>query len=532
MEFHVTPSEFLIGMLVVLAAVALLAERIRVAYPILLVVAGLALGTLPMFLPHVPRIRVDPDVVFLTFLPPLLYYAGLLTTWRDFKANIRPITELAIGLVLFTMAGVAIVAHYCIPNMPWAAAFVLGAIVSPPDAVAATAVLEKLKVPKRLGVILEGESLVNDATALVAYGIALPMALVTGTKFSVLGLGWSIVWVPTAGIGVGLGAAWACSKMLEKLEAPAVESTLALLIPFAAYIPAEKLHASGVLAAVAAGIYMGRRLPEVGSPKQRIRTMAVWENLVFLLNGVIFILIGLQLYDVVGAIADNSLPKLAWYATAVCATAILMRVAYVFPAAYLPRLIPAIRRADPVPPWQNVAVISWAGMRGIVTLAAALALSDELPQKNMILFLSFSVILATLVFQGLTLAPLIRLLGIKHDEEHERREENQARLDAAHAAISRLTVLPLEDDSLDLSCVERVRVEYADRIIFLGGDPDNPATAPAPENEQKLRNIRLQALIAERKMITFMRDQNILGDEVLRRILVEIDLEEAKLTGR
>jgi CPA1 family monovalent cation:H+ antiporter len=532
MHFHVTPSELLIGMLVVLAATALLAEKIKVAYPILLVVAGLMMGMIPIFVPSMPRIRVDPDVIFLTFLPPLLYYAGLLTTWRDFKANIRPISELAIGLVLTTMAAVAAVAHFFIPDMPWAASFLLGAIVSPPDAVAATAVLEKLHVPKRLTTILEGESLVNDATALVAYRIALPLALVANSTFSLVGLTWSILWVPTAGIAIGLAAAWCCAKLLEKIEAPAVESTLALLIPFAAYIPAEKLHASGVLAAVAAGIYMGRRMPEVGSPKQRIRTFAVWENLVFLLNGVIFILIGLQLYDIVLAIGRTTLSELLWEAGLISATAIVVRVLYTFPAAYLPRLIPAVRRAEPQsPPWQNVAIISWAGMRGIVTLAAALALSDALPQKNVILFLSFGVILATLVFQGLTLPPLIKLLGVKQDHEQELKEEVQARLDAAHAAVSRLAVLGLEDQ-IDPEAIDRVRAEYDLRIISLGGNPFDPHDQTPARAAKAVQHVRHEALIAERKMITFMRDQNILGDEVLRRILVEIDLEEAKLIGK
>lgn len=536
MHLHITPSELLIGMLVVLAAIALLAEKLKIAYPILLVLAGTAMGLVPAMFPGLiggsaqSVFRIEPEIVFLLFLPPLLYYAGLLTTWRDFKANIRPISQLAVGLVLVTVCAVAVVAHALFPSLSWPLCFLLGAIVSPPDAVAATAVLQRLRVPKRVTTILEGESLVNDATALVAYGVALT-AVSTGA-FSLVDASGKIIVVALGGLAVGLIASYLAAKLMEKIDAPAIESTLALLVPYAAYIPAEKLGGSGVLAVVAAGIYMGRRLPEIGSPRTRLRTQAVWDSLVFLLNGVIFILIGLQLYDIVrGGMAQVSGPQLFLGSLAICATAIVVRIAWCFPGAYLPRLIPSVRRREGNADWRSVTVVSWAGMRGIVTLAAAFALDEKIVMegsKQLILFIAFAVVFVTLVLQGLTIAPLIKLLGLTGDDAEEHREEVQARLDAAHAAVSRLTVLGF-DETISPEIINRVRAEYDERIAKLGGKPHEEIGAEDMAPDEMLQQVRREALSAERKMITFMRDQNILGDEVLRTILMEIDLEDAKL---
>lgn len=523
MELHLQPSELLIGMLVVLAAVALLAEKLKIAYPILLVIVGTLLGLIPRYVPGIQPILVDPELVFFIFLPPLLYYAGLLTTWRDFKANIRPISELALGLVLATMIAVAVAAYYTVPDMTWGAAFLLGAIVSPPDAVAATAILSKVRAPKRIVTILEGESLVNDATALVAYKYALAAAL-TGTFSLSSALGNAFV-LAIGGVAFGLVAAATTAWVLKRIEAPVIESTVALLIPYAAYLPAEKLGGSGVLAAVAAGIYMGRKLPETGSPQTRMNTLAVWAALVFVFDGIIFILIGMQMFEVVTRLPGWS--TLIYAASSVCITAILVRIFYVFSAASINRLFPIPRHAG-LTNWRQTLVISWAGMRGIVSLAAALAVSDSLPQKDAILFLTFCVILVTLVFQGLTLSPLINFLKVKETDDSEQREEAQARLDAAHAALSRLTVLSF-DESINPDAINRVRAEYDERILRLGGNPHDPSRAVDLTTDKQLHMLRLEALIAERKMITFMRDQNLVGDEVLRRILAEIDLEQAKL---
>jgi monovalent cation/hydrogen antiporter len=518
----VNASELLIALLVVVAAVAFIAERIRIAYPILLVVAGALIGFLPVIYPTMPRIQVSPELVFFIVLPPMLYYAGLMTTWRDFKANIGPISQLAVILVLLTMSCVAVVAYYTVPGMTWPTAFILGAIVAPPDAVAATSVLSKLSAPKRVVTVLEGESLVNDSTALVAYRFAI--GAVTAPFVLGTALGNAFV-LATGGIAVGLLAAWLLAKLLRRIEAPAVESTLALLVPYAAYLPAEKLGGSGVLAAVAAGIYMGRQLPSLGSPKTRQRILAVWDNLIFLLNGIISILIGVQLYDIVGRLPNW--PSLVWCSLGVALVAILLRMIYVFTSAFATPLV----LRQPLPKWREVFIISWAGMRGIVSLAAALALPMDIPpeQKDTILFVTFCVILVTLVFQGLTLAPLIKFLKLgENSDDSEAHEEKQARLDAAHAALSRLEVLGF-DESINPEALNRVRAEYEDRIARLGGDSSEHLGTEASELDGAIRVVRREALHAERKMITFMRDQSMLGDEVLRHILEEIDLDEAKL---
>lgn len=531
MDLHITPSELLIGMLAVLAAVALIAEKIKIAYPILLVFAGSFMGILPALLHgKMPEVKVSPDLVFFIFLPPLLYYAGLLTTWRDFKANIRPISELAVGLVVFTMVVVAVAVRWANPDMPWPVAFLLGAIVSPPDAVAATAVLSKLKVPRRIVTILEGESLVNDATALTAYRIAL--GVIGGGAFTYAGALWQVTIVAVGGVLVGLAVSYLAAKLMEKVEAPHIATVLSLLVPYAAYLPAEKVHVSGVLAAVAAGIVMGRRLPSLGSAQYRIRAMSLWQSLIFLFEGTVFVLIGIQLFDIVQRVEPKELFRATVY---ISLASILSRIVWVYAATYLPRLVNLGSTKNPPDP-RRVFVISWAGMRGIVTLASALAIPTEIPHtrtpfpyRDEILFLSFAVIFATLVFQGLTLTPIIRFLGISEDGREEHKEETQARLDAAHAALSRLTVLSF-DESINPDMINRVKAEYEDRIARLGGDPHETLGAAHTSDLQVLNTLRREALVAERKMITFMRDQNILGDEILRRILVEIDLEEAQLS--
>jgi CPA1 family monovalent cation:H+ antiporter len=424
------PIETILALLVAVAALAWVAARVGVAYPILLVLGGLAIG----FVPGLPQVALNPDYVFVLFLPPLLYYAALLTTWRDFRANLRPISLLAVGLVIFTTVLVAAAAHYLIPGLSWAAAFVLGAIVSPPDAVAATAVTQRLRVPRRIVVILEGESLVNDATALVAYRFAIAAAA-AGT-FSLGGAGLEFVKVAVGGVAVGYAVGVAVAWIRQRLGDDSVESIVSLLTPYAAYLPAERMHVSGVLAVVTTGIYLSRRLPMISSARVRLRMYATWETLVFLLNGLIFILIGLQLRGILERLRadDQPLGQLIAYAAAISAVAIAVRMLWVFPATYLPRLLSRrLRERDPSPPVGNVFVVAWTGMRGIVSLAAALAVPLKIPGtetpfpgRDLILFITFGVILATLVVQGLTLPPVIRWFKLTEDGE-EKDEESTAR---------------------------------------------------------------------------------------------------------
>ena len=526
---HLHPVEVILALLLIAIGIALLSARLKVPYPILLVLGGLALS----FIPGLPRVQLQPDLVFLVFLPPLLYYAGLLTTWRDFLANIRPISFLAVGLVLFTTAAVALVADALIPGLSLAGAFVLGAIVSPPDAVAATAITERLRVPRRITTILDGESLVNDATALVAYRFA--VAAVVSGSFSLPAALSRFVVAAAGGILVGLAAAAAVVWVSQRIHEPTIGGAISLLTPYLAYLPAELIGTSGVLAAVAAGIYVSRKLPTFASPNARLRDSAVWETIVFLLNAIIFILIGLQLPVVLERLADIPRTTLLLYALAVSATAILTRILWIVPATHLLRsVIPALRRRDPAPPWQHTTVIAWTGMRGIVSLAAALALpvttasNNPFPGRDLIIFLSFTVILATLVFQGLTLPPLIRALKLT-DDGIEEREERDARLQAAHAGLSRLHVLSL-DPAADPRVLDRLRLIYEERLQRLGDHTHREQALAACSPQEVEPTVHREALIAERRMITFLRDQNDISDTVLRRLLHEIDLEEARLS--
>src|SRR6266496_406156 len=361
-------AEIFVGLLLAVAVLALVARQLTIPYPILFVIGGLLIGLVP----KLPKVRLDPELVFLFILPPLLFPAALFTSWRDFRANRRPIALLAIGLVLFTTVVVAVLAHYFM-GLPLAAGFVLGAIVSPPDAIAASAIAERLHIPRRIVTILEGESLVNDATALVAFRFAV-VAVTTGT-FSLAHASGQFFIVGLGGIAVGL-AIGAVTAWIEKpIDDPPIEITISLLTPFAAYLPAEQLGVSGVLAVVTAGLYHGWRIPEITSSRTRLQAGPVWEMVEFLLNGFIFLLIGLQLPEVLRHLSGRSIPQLVWYAFVISLAVIILRILWVFPATYLPRvLFKSIRARDPYPAWQHVTIVAWTGMRGVVSLAAALAL--------------------------------------------------------------------------------------------------------------------------------------------------------------
>jgi len=348
-------AEIFVGLLLTVAVLAMLARKLHIPYPILFVIGGLLLG----WIPGLPNVTLNPDLVFLFCLPPLLFPAALFTSWRDFRANIRPISLLAIGLVLFTTVTVAYLAHYFM-HLPLAIGFVLGAIISPPDVIAATAIAERLKVPRRIVTILEGESLINDATALVAYRFALT-AVATGS-FSLRHASEQFVIVATGGILTGLAIGWLAQQFHRRVDDAPIEITVSLLTPFVAYLSAERLGVSGVLAVVTAGLYLGRRMPELLTFKTRLQGGPVWEMVEFLLNGVVFILIGLQLPEVLHALSGHDIPihQLVWYALFISLAVILIRMLWVFPAAYLPRfLFKRIRDRDPYPSWRHVTIIGW-----------------------------------------------------------------------------------------------------------------------------------------------------------------------------
>lgn len=512
--------------LVLLAAVtvlAALAERTSIPYPVFLVLGGLALGLLP----GVPTVELDPDTVFVLFLPPILFAAAYVTSWRDFRANLRPIGLLAIGCVLFTTVAVAAVAH-TVAGLTWAGAFVLGAIVAPPDAVAATAIFQRLGVPRRLVTILEGESLVNDASALVAYRFA--VAAVVSGGFSAWSAGSGFLVIALGGIAIGLGAGRLLTWIIPASGSPLIATMASLLAPCAIYILAEHLTVSGVLATVVAGLVHGRSGSRIFDSTTRVPASTVWGFVVYLINGLVFILIGLQLPNVRAGLEDQTAAELTAAVLAVVATVIVVRVLWVFPATYLPRLIPQVRARDPFPPWQIPVIESWAGLRGVVSLAAALALpyTDEsgapFPQRDLIIFLTFAVILATLVGQGLTLAPLVRLLAVSGDRETDR-EELVARREAAGAALHRLDDLASER-WLPHDLAAKLRQRYEHTLDHL---PETLDPTDLDQNHVATHDrLRREVLLAQRQALIDLRNDGMIGDDALRRVERDLDLEELR----
>lgn len=523
-------SQIVVVLFLFVALLVVLAQKLRLPYPVLLVIGGLGLS----FVPRLPELRLNPDLVFFFILPPLLYPAALFTSWRDFRRHLRAILLLAVGLVLATALVVAWIAHGIIPGLPWAAAFALGAIVSPPDAVAATAVMRRLAVPQRLESLLEAESLVNDATALVALQFAVG-ALLTG-RFSIGHAALQFAWVGAGGIAFGLAVGCVARWVQRHLDDPPVQVTISLLTPFVAYLPAEQLHVSGVLATVAAGIYMGWHGPLMITARTRLQAQAFWEVLVFLLNGFVFVVIGLQLPGILRALHGEPFPRLAATGALISGAVVLVRIAWVVIAMCLPRLLSRkLRAREPRPPWRDVALISWSGMRGVISLAAAFALPFALadgsafPARSYILFVTFCVILTTLVVQGLSLPLLIRAIGLKDDGQADD-EERQARLEANQTAL-RLLESDEVRDGVPAEIVQRLRAEYEDRLAQLEaccGNPENPGGAVATEQYQRLQR---RALTVEREAIIRLRNAHVINDHALRRIQRDLDLAEARLLG-
>ncbi|HEX6557029.1 MAG TPA: Na+/H+ antiporter [Ktedonobacteraceae bacterium] len=524
-----------LGLLVVMVVLAMVAPRLRIPYPILLVLGGLLLG----FVPGLPRFTLDPNIVFLLFLPPLLYASAWQTSWRDFRANLRPISLLALGLVLLTTVVVAVVAHGLIPELPWAVAFVLGAIVSPTDAVAATAIAQRLGIPPRIVTIFEGESLVNDATGLVAYRFAVA-AVVTGV-FSPFEAGLQFVVVSVGGIALGLAAGWSLSYVHRWLNNPPLEITVTLVTPFVVYLLGEEvLQVSGVLATVTTGLYLTWRAPTFFSSGTRLQANAVWEMLIFLLNGLVFMLLGLQLPAILAVLISTIVPHshilLAWHAVLISLTVILARLVWVFPQALLPRLLSRrLRERDPYPGWRSVVLIGWTGMRGAVSLAAALALPEvtaagaAFPEREVVIYLTFAVILATLIVQGLSLPLLIRGLGL-HDEGASEREETQARLTAAQAALARLDELASQNE-VSQESAQHLRKHYETRVRSITNRFKQAADEPGEDHAMTYQQLQREVLQAERSAVIGLRNRGEINDEILHRIERELDLEEQRLAG-
>jgi monovalent cation/hydrogen antiporter len=514
-------------LLAVVTALAQVTDRIRVPYVVMLVLAGILIGLMP----GLPTVTLNPDIVFLVFLPPVLYAAAWTTSWPDFKQSIRPISLLAVGAVLFTTILVACAAHYFIPNFGWPEAFVLGAIVSPPDAVAATAATKGLKLPKRIITILEGESLVNDATGLIAYRYAIAATVSGSFIFWLAGINFFYV----AGLGIVVGLVIAYIFLWIHKITPnnaTTDTTFTLLTPYTAYLMAEEFHASGVLAVVAAGLFLGPRSSEVFSNRTRIQANAVWDTMIFILNGIIFILIGLQLPMILKNIqGGHSIGSLFFYGSLISIVTVAARIIWVFPGAFIPRwLSKQIRESEPETNARGVSIVAWSGMRGIVSLAAALALpimidaKHAFPHRDLIIFLTFSVIFVTLVLQGMTLRKLIQWLGVRAGNEAVLEEES-TRLQVAASIIEHIE----ENYSLGLSdaVLNQIKTKYEIRIQRMRKDQTEQAMTQEQINE--FQDIQQKLLSREREYILRMRKEEKASDEVVRKMEFELDLEEARL---
>jgi Na+/H+ antiporter len=521
---HLETQDGVIALALIVAVATLLAiaPALRIPYPILLVLGGLVIGVVP----GMPEVELPPELVFFGVLPPLLYGAAFFTSLRDLRATARPIGLLAIGLVIATTVGVAVVAHELVDGMSWGSAFVLGAIVSPTDPLAATSIARRLGVPRKLVTIVEGESLVNDGTGLVLYRVAVA-AVVTGS-FSELRTGALFVVVAGGGIAMGLAVGWLVRQVRRRLDNPPAEITISLLTGYLAFLPAELLGVSAVLAAVTAGIYLGWHTPELTTSQVRLQGIAVWEIVQYLLNALLFVLVGLQLPVVMDALEDVDASQLAWYAAVVSLTVIVLRFAWVFVVLNLPKWI-ARRMSN----WRGAVFLSWTGMRGAVSLAAALALpldtdaGTPFPGRDLILFLTFAVILATLVGQGLTLPFVIRTLGLE-DDGIEEREDSKARVHAAEAALARLEELVGEDWVRD-DTAERVRGAYRFRTSRFRARLDEGDDGSIESRSQDYQRLRRELLDAERTALLELRRSGVISNEVWRRVGRDLDLEDQRL---
>src|SRR5438105_3245538 len=525
MGIVVGKTELILICLVAVALLALVARKIRVPYPIVLTIGGLILALIP----GLPSIRLDPQLVFNLFLPPLIYPAAVFTSWRDFRANLRPILFLAIVLVLLTMAATACLFHSLV-GLPLAVGFVFGALISPPDAVAALAVTQSLRVPRKIIVILEGESLINDATSFISFRFAVA-AVLTGS-FSLAQAGLQFLFVAAGGVCVGLAVGWLATQVQKRMDDPPVQTMFSLLTPYVAYFSGEAVHVSGILAVVIAGIYYGWRAPRILSGRMRLQALPVWEMVVFILNGILFMLIGLQLPLVVHSLAPGSITGAAKLALFVVLVMMLVRFAWIFGTSYLPRLLSRNFGGKNRVPWQQTALIAWTGMRGADSLAGALAIPFVLPNgqpfpgRDLIILLTFCVIFATLVLQGLTLAPLVRFLKIKDDRITEK-EERLARLKANEAALARLQEIASSKRAMP-NAVERLRSEYEDRVRQLQiEEPDGGSVSRLYSRD--FEELAREVLQTERDTVIQLRNEEAINYQALRRIQRDIDLAEARL---
>jgi len=507
----------LLALLAVLAVLLIAAPKLRVPYPIFLVCGGLALG----FVPGMPTISLPPEIVLVAVLPPLLYLSAYRTSLRDLRANARPIAILAIGLVAATTIAVAVVAHAAVDDMSWSAAFVLGAVVAPTDPIAATAIMRRLGVPRGLVSIVESESLVNDGTALVLFRVAVVAAL--SGEFSVWDVSWRFVWAVVGGVAIGMIVGFLVAETRRRVDNPPVEVTISLMTGYFAFIPAAAVSASGVISVVTAGVYLGWRTPELTSVQSRLQGEALWNIVAFVLNALVFALVGLQLSSILDKLTGTSGWQLTWWAILVTGTVILTRIVW----------LPIFAWRNKRKPFTHTFLISWAGMRGAVSLAAALSIplatdaGPPFPHRDLIIFLTFTVILGTLVLQGLTLPAVIRTLRIQPDTIEEE-EDAQARIRAAEAALERLEELTAEEWVRD-DTAERMRGLYNFRRNRFTSRFDEESDGAIEEQSRAYQRLRRELLDAERAAVVELGRSGLISGDVANRVRRDLDLEDARL---
>ncbi|WP_338662049.1 Na+/H+ antiporter [Pararoseomonas sp. SCSIO 73927] len=511
--------EVILALLAACVALAVLARRTRLPYAVVLIIGGMALA----FIPGMPRVELDPTLALAAFLPPLLQASAWRTDWEEFRASIRPILLLAVGAVLFTAACVALVAKLLLPDLPWAAAIAFGAVVAPPDAVAAAAILKRLPLPRRIVTVLEGESLVNDASALVLFRLAVGALATASVSPAVAAL--TFLGVALGGLAVGWAVAWAASRLLPLLEDTALEVAVTFLIAYAAFLAAEAVHVSGVIAVVTTGIIVSGRQRALLAPQTRVEAIATWNFVEFTLTSLVFILVGLQLNGILERLEKEPAGTVVLAALAVSLTLVVSRLAWVMPFAYLPRLFPSLSHDHALPRPRHAAIIGWAGMRGVVSLATALALPLEVPHRDLLIFLAFIAILVTLVVQGTTLEWLILRLGVVEPRRNGMSAgEAAARRLMAHAALAE--VQGRLDSPLDGAIARDIVGEFRDLDRVFGG-----VAAGGPQAELQARlQIRLAALRAGRQALLDHHGTKPVPEELLVGLVSETDHEELRLT--
>lgn len=508
-----------------------IARKADTPYPIVMIIGGLLLG----FVPGIPRIHFDPDLLFLVVLPPLVYSSAWQTSWRDFRYNLVSILLLAFGLVTFTVLGVALVTPKLFTGFDWRLGLVLGAVVAPTDAIAATAIARRVGLPSRIVDILEGESLINDATGLLALQFAVAL-IESGHAPTALEGTLTLLWLIAGGIAVGVLIGLLVYYAERRIDDGPIEIALSVLVPYGAYFAADAIHASGVLAVVASGIFLTRRSATMFSPAVRIQIWSFWESFTFILNGLVFVLIGLQLRAILSSIRDYSMSALIRDGALFSFFLIFLRFLWVFPGAHLAYFIRRRldRQNEPTPGLRQTFIVGWTGMRGGISLAAALALplvienGNPFPQRDLIVFLTFCVILVTLVLQGLTLAPLVRALGLEGPTGPDC-EENEARRLTIEAAVAHLEKTRQQDSGGLQEVYSDILGHYRKRLATLELELENKDQEPElAANQRRYIELTREATLIERETAVRLRNEGHINDQVLRRIERELDLTESK----